>query len=472
VASAAVLALAVGSWLLFIWAIFHGSFGQYDFSSYYAAAAALRADPHVDIYSAAVIAHSGAAGHVQVQPPLPYTYPPLLAIALVPLTAFPFHIAARLWTLGNVALWLGSALLLAHELRRLLRPALATAPTASRSGVARARADSLVAEWRAAWAGARDDPSGILALAAAAVLCLPFAPAQQTVLTGQMNFLVLLPLALIPWLTRARHERWVGMAVGLTAMLKFTPALLLVYLALRRRWEALAAAVVTLIALALASIAVVGPGVFFAAVPEALRVGSSDAQLGHNEALFAPVMSLLLGAAPGLAPVLRVAEYVLLAALAGGLGWVIWRVGRPSGQNRAAGAPGDVEDVTYALALCALLLLAPAAWVHHYVWVLPAAALVLGLAARTALSAPQAARRRAAGVLLGCAAVASLVLGWFLPSNWDTEPRPATSLLFGLPVRPLALELRALGTLLVAVAAIVLLRWGQAATQRVRRKHS
>ena len=72
IAAVALLAEAV-AWLWFLWQAAHSPVGQYDFSSYYAAALALRGNPHADIYSTAVMAQAGAAGHVQVQPPLPYT---------------------------------------------------------------------------------------------------------------------------------------------------------------------------------------------------------------------------------------------------------------------------------------------------------------------------------------------------------------------------------------------------------------
>jgi Glycosyltransferase family 87 len=448
IASAAVLALALVNWLQFLWVVLHGPFGQYDFSSYYAAAAALRANPHTDIYSSAVMARFGAAGHVQVQPPLPYTYPPLLAIALVPLTLLPFHVAARLWVVGNAGLWLLCALILAHELRHLLGKGLAVVGRTSTEGSARPTA----------WAEAVADPSGIVALAAAGALCLPFAPAVQTLLTGQMNFLVLLPLAAVPWLTRGRQEHWVGVAVAVTAMLKFTPALLLVYLALRRRWEALVAAVVALAALAVVSMAVVGPGVFFAAIPEALHVGGGDAGLGHNEALLAPVIAALTQAAPGWGPAMRVVEYALLAGLAIAVGWVLWRAWRPGATADPARAWDD-ESAAYALALCALVLLSPAVWVHHYVWILPAAALLLGLTGRALIWAASAAERRTAGTRLGLIVVAALLLGWMLPYNWDTEPTPATTTVFGLPLRPLLLEFRAIGALMLALIAAMLLLW-------------
>lgn len=448
--SLVILALALGSWLWFLWRALHDPVGRYDFSSYYAAAAALRGNPHADIYSAAVMARSGAANHVQVQPPLPYTYPPLLAIALVPLTLVPFNIAARLWLLLNATSWLACALLLAQELR------LRFAGILSQVGALPAAAPSR------RWSSLLIEPAPVLALAVSAALFLPFAPAEQTVLLGQIDLMVLLPLAAVPWLTRHGHERWVGGAIAVAAMLKLTPALLLVYLVLRRRWAALITGLVVLAALALVSAAVVGPAVFFTALPEALRVGSGDAALGHNEALFAPIVAVVTGATPVLAGAARVVEYALLAALAVAVGWVLWRPTRRGASSagevivsRAVFAAGEARG--YAVALCAMVLLSPAAWVHHYVWVLPAAALVIGMADAKALrvlvARAHAVARRAALIRLGVTVAGCCLLGWMLPYNWDTEPRPGTSTLFGLPVRPLFLEFRPLGALLILIVA-------------------
>lgn len=452
IVSGGVLVLAVASWLAFLWHALHEPVGQYDLSSYYAAAAALRADPHADIYSAAVIARSGAAQHVQVQPPLPYTYPPLLAILMTPLTFVPFRIAARAWLLVNAGLWLGCTLALASELRYQLGKLrlasdMAAAAQRARTGWA-----------RTGWARAVADPTPLIALAVAAALCLPFAPAQQVVLLGQIDLLVLLPLALVPWLTRNGHERWVGVAIAVAAMLKLTPALLLVYLALRRRWEALIAAVVALAVLAVVSVAVVGPGVFLAALPEALRVGAGDAALGQNEALLAPVLGVVTAASPAAAGVARAVEYGLLTLLAAVAGWVLWR-GRGQRATAAAVRWDDGEQAAYALALCAMVLLSPATWVHHYVWVLPALVLMLGMTARAALDAGAGAGRRAAALRCGLVVLAAVLLSPSLPNNWDTESHPITTLLFGLPLRPALLEARPVGALLVlCVAAIILVR--------------
>ncbi len=88
---------------------------------------------------------------------------------------------------------------------------------------------------------------------------------------------------------------------------------------------------------------------------------------------------------------------------------------------------------------------------HHYVWVLPAAASALGLGLAGALSASTAQDRRQALLLLGLAVVAALALGYSLPYGWDTEPQPAQTSLLGLPLWPLLLEARALATLALAL---------------------
>jgi hypothetical protein len=446
VLSGLVLLVEVGAWLWFLWRAAHAPVGQYDFSSYYAAALALRGDPHANIYSAAVMAHAAAAGHVQVQPPLPYTYPPLFAILLTPLTLLPFRVAARVWMVVNAGLWVGCTLLLAAEVRRILARALAPAlPTLP----ATTDATPAAAGWRALL-----EPVWLVSLAISALVCLSFAPAQQTLLTGQVDLLVLLPLALVPRLLRHGRERWSGALIAGAAMLKFTPIVLLLYFALRRRWRALVASLAALVALAVASIAVVGPGVFLNSLTQALRTGTHDTALGHNEALFASVLQQVRATAPAWEAPAHVVALALLAALAVATGLAIARAGR--------GADGGSDDggergglLAYCMALCGLLLFAPTAWVHHYVWVLPAATVLLACCLAGLLRATPGARApwvwRVALALLATAAV-----GWMLPFAWDTQPHPHIQLYQGMSLRPLFLELRATGTLLLLAIAVSL----------------
>ncbi|HEX6121725.1 MAG TPA: glycosyltransferase 87 family protein, partial [Ktedonobacterales bacterium] len=280
-----VLAVLAARWLGFLWGALHSEAGRYDFSTYYAAAAALRANPHAPLYDPAVLARAGEAGHVLVRPPLPYTYPPPLALLLAPFTALPFRVLSRLWLLGNAGLWLIVTLLLAREITLPL-----SAPMRARLGVSAGLGGWRGMGPRAPFARLRADPTPVVGLALSAALTLGAAPAIQTVLTGQVDLLVLLPLALVPALTRRGHERWVGILLAAAALLKFTPLLLLGYLALRRRWRALGAALATLVVVLLLCLLVVGPGTLFAALPQALRTGTDDLALGHNEALLASLL--------------------------------------------------------------------------------------------------------------------------------------------------------------------------------------
>lgn len=440
-ASAIVLAVSLARWALSIAQAVHSIAGRYDFSTYYAAAFALRHDLHANIYDPTVLARAGAASHVLVNPPLPFTYPPLFAIVLSPFTLLSFRALSRLWLIGNAALWLAIACVLAVEVRTLLGRRLASATDSIGSADDGTNAPS------SRWMSLLDDPAPLMALAASAWLCLSFTPASQTLSTGQINILVLAPLALIPWLTRHGHERWVGVMVAIAAMLKFTPALLIVYLLLRRRWEAALAAVIALVALTILSVAVVGPGVLFASLPQALRVGGGDASLGHNQALFAPVLTALRVHGSTALGVATAASRVALVVVAAALAHIIYHLPLRKG----AEGVDHGELAAYAVALCAMVLLSPTAWVHHYIWLLPAAAIALGLTGAHLLERLRERMVRPAGLFVAVV-VACWGLGAALPYAWDTDPHPAATHYLGLPLWPLALEMRPLAALLLVLA--------------------
>jgi hypothetical protein len=444
VASLVVLLGVLVQWLRMLVSSARSIAGRYDFSSYYAAARLVHTNPHANPYDDRMLAAAGAASHVLVSPPLPYTYPPLFAIVLSPFTVLSFRTLSRVWLFGNAALWLAITVLVAIEIRHLLGETLAT------------RQDDTPSGWLARL---RADPTPLVSLALSAWLSLTFAPAAQTMATGQINFLVLLPLAAVPWLSRHHHERWVGVAVAVAAMLKLTPALLIIYLLLRRRWAAAAAAGVALLVMAAACVLVVGPHVVLASIPQALRVGTSDAALGHNEALFAPLLTALgTSSAVGFAGLLA---HLLTLALAIAVGYVLWRV-PPNGAADSAWRE-QREEAGYGLALCAMVLLSPTVWVHHYVWVLPAAAIALTLTLRHLLALGAAhdafALARTGLVILIC-----IALGWAMPYAWDTDPHPATTQLAHLPLWPLLLELRPLAAL--ALAGVLAVWYAHPAAQR------
>lgn len=421
----AVSAVTLTSWVLRAASMARGG-GRYDFSTYYAAAWALRNNIHANIYDANVLARAGTSAHIFVNPPLPYTYPPLFAILLSPFTVLPFKTAAALWLALNCALWLAVALVLAREIAMLLggRIHLSDGETGHKRTLA----------------GLLANPIPLVALALALLLCLPNEPAIQTALTGQINLLVLLPLALVPELERRGHLRWVGAMIAIAAILKFTPAILLLYFALRRRWQVVNTGVAVLAGLVALCVVVVGPGVALASVGQALHVGASDAGLGHNEALMGPLVSALSATFPGAQSLLRVLESVVLIALALAAGFVIWRRWRPMG---VAVVDREKDAAGYGIALCVMVILWPTVWVHHYVWALPAAAVALALAV---VWIPK--HRGFWRILIPLFAVLCCsMLVVMLPYQWDTTASPAVTTYLGLPLRPLLLSLRALGTL-------------------------
>ncbi len=424
----AVSAVTLISWMLRVASMLHGG-GRYDFSTYYAAAYALRHDIHANIYDANVLAQAGAAAHTFLSLPLPYTYPPLFAILLSPFTVLPFKTLAALWLALNCTLWLAVTLVLAREIALLLSEHIRLPDTG--------------ANHERTFANLLANPLPPVALALALLLCLSAEPAIQTVLTGQINLLVLLPLALVPELERRGHPRWVGSMVAIAAMLKFTPVILLLYFVLRRRWQVVWVGLVVLAGLALLCVVVVGPGVALASVGQALHVGTSDASLGHNEALLAPLLSALTATIPNAQPVFQALEYVALVALALSVGYLIGRRWRPVGEAAA----GHTKDAAgYGMALCAMVIVWPTVWVHHYVWALPAAAIALALAITWALS-PHTDRGvwRVALPLLAVLCCYLLVVA--LPNQWDTTASPTETTTSGLLPLWILLTLRALGAL-------------------------
>lgn len=446
----ALSAASILGWLVILWRALAARAGRYDFSHYYAAARALRLDPHANIYSMPVLSASATASHVLAPPNIPYLYPPLPALLFIPLTAFTFPVAADIFLAVNVLAWLLCMLVVAYEVRRLLGSSLASREQPTPRGIpARLLAD----------------PAPLVALALCASVFFIGRPGVSTLGDGQINFLVLLPLASVPWLTRRGSESGVGIAIALATMLKLTPGLLLLYLLLRGRWRAFWAGLITLAALSLLCLIVVGPQVFFAYPATVLHTGGADSSLANNEALFAPVLYAVTAAHPALAPAARMCEYVLLGALAVELGVILWRSREPARTVQAlphSELALQREALAYAMALAAVVLLSPAAWAHHYVWLLPSVTLALGLTVR-ALALLPAARsgRRALIALLVGAVAAAVLLDLPLPNGWDTDPTTRALQLFGLPLRPWLQELRPLGGLLaVAVAATLLLGAG------------
>lgn len=134
---------------------------------------------------------------------LPFTYPPFAAILFAPVAALP-------WTLAAVLLTLASALTLPVMLYLALR--LPPVPS---------------------WLSSRDAWRLALAAGAAAIW---LEPVRTALGYGQVDLFI--GTAVLYDLTRPDSSRHKGIAVGLAAAFKLTPAIFIVYLLISRRYRA------------------------------------------------------------------------------------------------------------------------------------------------------------------------------------------------------------------------------------------
>ena len=195
-----------------------GTVGGIDFKAYYIAADLMRRGQ--DFYDVELQTQEVLAQGLPLNQSF-YIYPPLLAIAFVPLTALSMQTAAQLWFFVNLTLYGLSLAVISRALRL----------------------DRLTRMLPLLW-----------------VLAFLFPPALFTMYKGQVNILLLLLLALTYWLYRKGRERMAGVALGLAVMIKIVPLLLLLYFLWKRRYVLSLAAICTIIAIGALGLVIVGPG--------------------------------------------------------------------------------------------------------------------------------------------------------------------------------------------------------------------
>ncbi|HEY7834410.1 MAG TPA: glycosyltransferase family 87 protein [Ktedonobacterales bacterium] len=290
-----------------------------DFSVYLAAAQALRFDAHANIYSeptivAAVSAHGGCTVWG-----LPYLYQPLLALLLEPLAAMPCADAWYVWQALNLVLWAACAFALARRASR-------------------------VSPW--------------LALFVAA-LALSFLPLIQGLAIGEIHVIIL--SICLAGAALERHDRpyLAGVLLGVGAVIKYFPALLILYYLLRGRWRVAVGATTAVGVLLLAEWLIVGPRTLLMSVTGIHYAATVESQGGVSGSL-------------------------ALAALAG-LGFiagVLW-AGRARGGDEWTGA---------AWAIATILVISPLVQWSYLTWLLPA--LTVCLSAMLDARHPVTARQR------------------------------------------------------------------------------
>lgn len=303
---------------------------------------------------------------------LPFVYPPAAALLFAPLALLPVAVLKIVWTAASLVL-------LGYVVRRCAGTAL---------------------------------PVTVAIVAAATWLD----PVRTTLYLGQIN-LLLLALVVGDLLGR-RDSRWRGVGVGLAAALKLTPLLFVGYLLLVGRIRAAVTAIGVFVAAgALGFLLAPGDSVTYwlrGTFVEAGRISPPEATTNHS-------LSGFLARTFGSVPVAYLAGAALLVAATA---WLALRAHRRG------------EDLL-AVTLCGLCTaaVAPFAWSHHWVWVVPLLVLLV---------------RHGRSILLGGVLVATLAVITALPGP-EVGPIPRTGLISLWPDAYLVLFLVTL--VVVAVGA-------------------
>ena len=252
---------------------------------------------------------------------LGFTYPPLAAVLMWPMSGMTFE---SLTTLTVVAILLATAACVAL----CVRDRFTMSP-------------------------------GRLLFVTALGTCAAFllSPTRLTLSFGQINmFLALLVLADL-LLLGGRGSRWLGIGIGLAMAIKLTPGVFLLYFVLGRNWRAVITAIGTAVTATLAA-ALVAPAetwqYFTTLIWQSDRLGFTGST--SNQSLYGLLSRVTSPDPPS------------------GLIWVILvlAVGAVAGRRirRALQAGDRLVAVTVTGMLG--VLISPVSWPHHIVWVIPA----------------------------------------------------------------------------------------------------
>jgi hypothetical protein len=287
-------------------------------------------------YAGAMVMRSGG---VIYDPNLPlfagYDNPPLTAILTIPLTLFDLRTAIRLFFSLNVLLLIASlALIFVTNRDYLLRY-----------------------------------PYWLVAVA----VVLNLDPVLDSMLLGQLDLLILFLIVAAYWGYRSDREVAAGASLGLAAMIKLSPALLILYFLFKRRFRAVASAFATISLFGLLSLLVAGPSAhiqFLTDILPTLLAGSAQME---NQSLNGFFNRLYLGEPflTGLAEVPRLPQVRILtlftSLLLVGIAVFLLRKRSVPGSDLSLGF-----DVEYSLLVILLPLISSIAWHHYMAWyVLP-----------------------------------------------------------------------------------------------------
>ena len=388
------IAATIGGLLNFVIAPLQGRFaGQFeDYQDYLAAAKA--AAHHTDIYASFL-------NHVQPIPVQGFDYPPVVAWLLQPLAGLSPATAATAWLFVLLVCSVAGTAIIAFEL--------------------------LPPSWPR--------------LELTAIFSLLYTPVTYNLWHGQMSAVVylFLALALRSWLREKPIS--LGVYIGIAALIKIAPVLLIVLLVRRRWWAACTSLAVTLAVGVGGGILTLGIGTLREYVSSVLPVlgqqngwiynqsaaGAANRLLGHSVLTFQPSI-----------PILTVVNVLLVVVAVGAVAWLV----------RPADAPRDIRGAQFGLAILAMLLVGSVTWFWHLGALLIVLAAVVALVASGRIRRPRPVVLAAVAVLVTTGVLAPLFIASVSMSGLTTLSR---SWLWWPALQAISAPAFAIATLFVAL---------------------
>jgi Glycosyltransferase family 87 len=213
----------------------------------------------------------------------------------------------------------------------------------------------------------RSHPQWVLIVMLA--LCLE--PVYSSITSGQVDIPILFAMYVVYWAFKRGHPVLAGCAIAVAAMIKLSPALLLIYFLYKRQFKVVISGVMAVVVLLGIGIAVTGADDWIIFVREILPVLAKGSTHFENQTLVGFFNGLFLtpSALFSLQPVPPlVIPKVLTWITVGGVGLLMLRLFWPrSGETLRDGLRFDLE---FSLCMVALLIASSVAWQHYYVWLL------------------------------------------------------------------------------------------------------
>lgn len=279
----------------------------------------------------------GAMFHTLGGIDLPFTYPPLAAIAFSPFAWLSLPVASAAITLTTLVLLLVSTMVVLTRLDVWAESSITSEPA-----------------WlRRAWLAA--------AVVATAVVYLE--PIQENFRFGQIN-VVLMTLVIADCVPR--RTPWPrGVLLGLAIALKLTPAVFLLYFVLRRDGRAVLTAAASFLVATVAGFVLAWRDsweYWSYTISDTDRIGTATLNTNQN------IAGALARA--GLGDGLRFGLWALVCCAV--LALTVWAGRRVLLDTGAAGPTSDTGPVLAVICVALFgLVVSPVSWSHHWVWVLP-----------------------------------------------------------------------------------------------------